>query len=199
MQASGGTRTNPTAVVAFIISLLGFVCLFGVGGAVGVVLGVLAKGEIRRSDPPERGGRLATAAVTLGLLQIALCVVAIGAAIAGLVRPDPAPVIARHPSVAPAPVRPAPSARPSPGSARGTVDTQQRESSIGRITLVDLGTDSGPLSQVFQNQYQRAQASGGRAIVFVVAPDCSPCKGVDLGLNVTRLQRELGGHWTGRI
>jgi hypothetical protein len=202
MEAHGGARTNPTAVVAFVVSLLGFVCLFGVGGVVGVVLGVLAKGEIRRSDPPEQGGRLATAAVVLGLLQIALCVIAIGAAIAGLMRPARAPAIARHPTAAPAPVRPAPSARPSPPGApgaRGTLDTHQRESAIGRITLVDLGTDSGPLSQVFQNQYQRAQASGGRAIAFVVGPDCSPCNGVALALTDPRLQRALGGSRLVRI
>ena len=199
MEAHGGVRTNPTAVVAFIVSLLGFVCLFGLGGVVGIVLGVLARGEIRRSDPPERGGRLATAAVVLGLLQIALCVVAIGAAIAGLMRPDRATAIARPPTVAPAPVRPVPSARPSRGSERGTLDLHQRESSIGRITLVDLGTDSGPLSQVLQNQFQRAQASGGRAIAFIVGPDCSPCNGVALALTDPRLQRALGGSRLVRI
>jgi hypothetical protein len=198
MQAPGGARTNPTAVVALILSLLGFVCLFGVGGVVGVVLGVLAKGEIQRSDPPERGRRLATAAVALGLLQIALCVIAIGAAIAGLMRPDRTAANARAPAAAPAPVRPVPSTRPSPG-ARGTLDTHQRESSIGQITLVDLGTDSGPLSQVLQHQYQRAQASGGRAIAFVVSPDCSPCNGVALALTDPRLQRALAGSRLVRI
>jgi hypothetical protein len=198
MQGQGGARTNPTAVVAFIISVLGFVCLFGVGGVVGIILGVLAKGEIQRSDPPERGRRLATAAVALGIVQIALCVIAIGAAIAGLMRPDRSAAIARPPTLTPAPVRPIPSARPSPG-ARSTLDRHQRESSIGSITLVDLGTDSGPLSQVLQQQYQRAQASGGRAIAFVVSPDCSPCNGVALALADPRLQRALGGSRLVRI
>lgn len=193
MHSQGGPRTNPTAVVALIVSLSGFVCLFGVGGLVGIVLGVLARGEIRRSDPHESGARLAGAAIALGLFQLALLIAGIGALVAGMVRPPVFAPAARAPATAPPPA-PAPvTPVVPPGRSRGTLDPRQRESVVGRITLVDLGANSAPLSAVFQAELQSAQASGGKALAFVVAPDCLPCNGVALALNDARIQKGLAG------
>lgn len=206
MHGDPSARTNPTAVVAFVASLLGFVCLFGVGGVLAVVLGLVAKAEIRRSEPRERGGGLATAAVAIGLVQVAAAVVGVGIAIATLVRPEPVamthvPSVARAP--APVPTRsPTPSPTQAPAEAPdvpATPDTRERERAIGAITLVDLGAESGSLARVFERELQKARASGGQAIAFVVTAECSPCNGVALALGDRRLQRALAGSRLVRI
>jgi hypothetical protein len=156
---------------------------------------VIARREIRRAVPPEGGGRLATAAIALGLVQVAGFVVLLGVFAALRVSPGSAFPIARGPAAAPPPpaAPAAPSSRALPGTARGTLDPRQRETAIGAITVVDLGADSGALSQIFQSQYEKAEASGGRVLAFVVGPDCSPCNGVSLALTDSRIQRALGG------
>ena len=63
-------KTNGTSIFAFIASLSGFVCFLGVGGALGVVLGLIARGEISRAEGRETGRGLASAAIALGMLNV---------------------------------------------------------------------------------------------------------------------------------
>jgi hypothetical protein len=194
MHSNSGTRTNSTAVVALATAALGFVCLFGIGGVMGIVLGLVAKGEIRRSEPRERGSGLATAAIALGVVQVAAFVVLVGVGIATLARPS-APKPFAHAPAAPLP-RPVPSARraaPNADGQRGTFDTRQRERAIGRLTLVDVGTDAGPLGPILRAEYSKAVSSKGRLILFVVGADCAPCNGVSLALPDARMQRAFAG------
>jgi hypothetical protein len=201
MHSDGGPRTNSTAVIALITAALGYFCLFGVGGVMGVVLGLVAKAEIKRSEPRERGGALATAAIALGLVQVAGFVVLAGMGIAMLARP-PAPKAFAHPPVAPTAL-PAPSvARPSlpkSGELRGTIDATKRELEIGRLTLVDVGSDAGALGQVLKAEYAKALASKGRVVLFVVGTDCAPCNGVSLALGDPRMQQALAGSRVVRV
>src|SRR6188768_1024240 len=84
-------KTNGTSVFAFIASLSGFVCFLGVGGALGVVLGLIARSEISRARGRENGRGLATAAIALGIFNVCLTVIGAAAGIAYLARPAGAP------------------------------------------------------------------------------------------------------------
>lgn len=66
-------ETNGMAIAALVMSILGYI-LIGFGTFFGIVFGWLALGQLRRSDPPERGRGLAVAALILSLLQVALAV-----------------------------------------------------------------------------------------------------------------------------
>lgn len=193
-HAEPGSRTNSTAVVALVTSALGFFCLFGIGGVMGIVLGLVARSEIRRSNPPEHGRGLATGAIVLGGVQVAAFVVLAGIGIAMLARPAPkafAPVPAA-PTAVPGPSVAHPSA-PRSNAVRGTLDASLRELAIGKLTLVDVGSDAGSLSQVLRAQHEKATASNGRLVLFVVGSDCAPCNGVSLALRDSRMQQAFAG------
>ncbi len=196
MASYPGARTNSTALAAFWIGLLSFFCLFGTGGVVAIVLGALALSEIRRSEPRQDGAGLAKAAIGLGVVQLALLVVFFGGMLAtmygsatksGWTSSKPPPSLPAPSYVLP----PAPA--PSAAGPRATLATRSREQAVGRITLVDLGTDAGPLARALTRELDKARASNGQAIVLVVGPDCSPCNGVALALRDARLQKALAG------
>ena len=195
MHPNSGARTNPTAMVALVTAALGLFCLPGIGAVMGIVLGLVARGEIRRSEPREGGRGLATAAIALGGIQVAGFVILAGVGIAMLTRPPAPKAFARPAPAATAP--PLPSvARPSAprvGGARGTIDASRRELAIGRLTLVDVGSDAGALSQVFKAEHAKAAASKGRLVLFVVGSDCAPCNGVSLSLRDARMQQAFSG------
>ena len=192
-----GARTNSTALAAFWIGVLSFFCMFGTGGVVAIVLGALALGEIRRSEPPQQGTGLARAAIGIGVVQLALIVVFVGSMVALMYgsatktgwtssRPHPPSM----PTPAPSYVAPSTTA-PGAASPRATLSTRSREQAIGRITLVDIGSDAGPLARALAREFDKARAAKARAVVFVVGPDCSPCNGVALALRDARLQKAL--------
>src|SRR6188768_3287209 len=121
-------KTNGTSVFAFIASLSGFVCFLGVGGVLGVVLGLIARAEISRTEGREHGRGLATAAIALGLLNVCLTVVGVAVGITYLARPKPvsasgsAPAVTSPPwsppKVAPHPTKPPSKAAPAPRASR---------------------------------------------------------------------------------
>jgi hypothetical protein len=192
-----GARTNSTALAAFWIGLLSFFCLFGTGGVVAIVLGALALGEIGRSEPRQDGSGLAKAAIGLGVVQLALIVVFFGGMIAMMY--GSASKTGWTSSKPPTPSLPAPSyaapgsSAPSPNAPKASLATRSHEQAIGRITLVDLGADAGPLARALTREFDRAQAERAKVLVFVVGPDCSPCNGVALALRDARLQKKLAG------
>jgi hypothetical protein len=71
-----GPRTSGMAIASFVCSLGGFI-LAGIPSVVGVVLGFVARGQIRRSDGTQTGAGLALAGIIVGLAEIALIVVLI--------------------------------------------------------------------------------------------------------------------------
>lgn len=78
--------TNGKATGALVASVLGFFC--GVGFVVGLILGYSARNEIRASGGQQGGDQIATAAIVIGWIGVALTVLAIVGAIllfAGLV------------------------------------------------------------------------------------------------------------------
>ena len=109
--AQDGAKTNGTSVFALVASLSGFVCFLGVGGALGVVLGLIARSEISRAEGREGGRGLATAAIALGLLNVCLTVIGVAVGITYLARPKSASA-SRSPPALTAPVWSSPGAAP---------------------------------------------------------------------------------------
>ena len=76
----GGTpgapqQTNGLAIGALVASVLGFFC--GVGFIIGLILGYMARNQIRSSGGQQGGGGLATAAIVIGWIGVALTVLGI--------------------------------------------------------------------------------------------------------------------------
>ncbi|MEI9939986.1 MAG: DUF4190 domain-containing protein [Pseudomonadota bacterium] len=188
-------KTNGTSVFAFIASLSGFVCFLGVGGALGVVLGLIARSEISRAQGRETGRGLATAAIAIGVINVCLAVIGVAVGITYLARPKSisatrsAPAVTAPvwsaPSVAPRAAR-APS-RPAP-PARASRDTGTQVTPLGAITLADI---SGDLETELDNQRMLAAAAGETLILWLVVPNCKPCDGVAAALTSKEAQKAL--------
>lgn len=193
-------KTNTTAIVALAAAGLGYTCFWGVGGALAVVLGLLALREVERSEGRERGKALSITAITLGGLNVATLVLAIGVAIAMMARPEPAapptPPFAYRPPPpspyrAPAPVAPSPSPPPSTGSPGASASSGPLETVLGRVRLIDAAVASGSLTKLLETQRREAARSGEKLLVFVVSPECEPCNGVSTAIPDRRMQKAL--------
>jgi len=188
-------KTNGTSVFAFIASLSGFVCFVGVGGALGVVLGLIARSEISRAEGREGGRGLATAAIALGLLNVCLTVIGVAVGITYLARPTSSSASRSAPATT-APVWSAPSAAPraakSPTKAappaRASRESGNRVTNLGTITLADI---SGDLETELVNQRALAAAAGETLVLWLVVPNCKPCDGVAAALTSKETQKAL--------
>lgn len=70
--AAPAPQTNAWAIVSLVSSILGWVGLFGLGGIVGVVTGLVARNQIRQNPTTQTGDGLALAGIILGAINIAL-------------------------------------------------------------------------------------------------------------------------------
>ena len=188
-------KTNTTAILAMLAGVFGF-CFCGLGGVLALVLGLAARAEIARSSGRESGSGLAATAIALGALNLAMVVLGLAisvatlslpAAVAKLGLPAPAP-----PS---APVVPSPSARPLPSSreelAPFTREYATRETTFGKIRVVDPSPEAASLRATLAEQQRAALTAKETLLVFVVAPNCLPCNGVMLSLRDARMQAAL--------
>lgn len=188
-------KTNGTAVFALVASILGFVCFAGMGGLLGIVLGLIARSEIARSEGREGGRGLATTAVVLGGANLALTVLGVAAMVAYL---------ASHPSTSPSPSLPVPTAWAAPTSAphptkapttakkpatRASRTLNTEVTTLGVITVADLG---GDFTRELGKQRRAADAIGETLVLWIVARDCKPCDGVAASLTNPLMQKALG-------
>ena len=95
------TKTNGTSIFALLASLFGFVCFLGLGGVLGVVLGLIARNEIARSEGRETGRGLANAAIVVGALNLCSTVIALAIAITYLASPRPLATRRAAPAIGP--------------------------------------------------------------------------------------------------
>lgn len=189
-------KTNGTALVALLSSLSGFLCLFGLGGALGVILGLIARGEITRAAGRESGRKLASVAIVLGVLNVGLAVIGVAVGITCLARPTPISAARRAPTAVTAPAWPAPSvvpprprgAAPLP-PARSSRESGDQVTHLGAITVVDL---SGELSAALDAQRTAASAASETLVLWLVVADCKPCDGVAASLTNPATQKALG-------
>jgi hypothetical protein len=84
---STATETNAWAIVSLVSSILSWVGLFGLGGIVGVITGIIARNQIRESGGRQGGDGIAVAGIVLGGINIVLtCIglLCVFAALAGM-------------------------------------------------------------------------------------------------------------------
>ena len=188
-------KTNGTSVFAFIASLSGFVCFLGVGGALGVVLGLIARSEISRARGRENGRGLATAAIALGVVNVCLTVIGVAVALTFLAQTKPSsgprstPATTAPawggPRVAPPP--PPTATNPAP-PARASHEAGGRVTTLGEITVADI---AGNLETELDNQRTLAAAAGETLMLWLVVPGCKPCDGVAASLTSKEGQKAL--------
>jgi len=186
-------KTNGTSVFAFVSSLSGFVCFLGAGGALGVVLGLIARNEIARSEGRETGKGLATAAIVTGVLNVGLAVVGLAVGITLLARPKP--VAARSVATVSAPAWGAPTSTPHPAKsapkappARASHELGTQITRLGDITLADI---SGDFEAELDKQRSAAGAASETLVLWLVVPGCKPCDGVAAALTSPSAQKSL--------
>ena len=68
-----GAANNQLAVGSIIASAVGLLC--GIGSIIGIVLGFVAKSQIKASGGAQGGDSLATAGIVLGFVGIALGII----------------------------------------------------------------------------------------------------------------------------
>ncbi|HWA74881.1 MAG TPA: DUF4190 domain-containing protein [Polyangiaceae bacterium] len=189
-------KTNTTAILAVFAGLFGS-CFCGLGGVLAIVLGLAARGEIARASGRESGSGLATAGIVLGGINLALVVLGVAVSIAMVARPAAIAALAPPPTPPFAGVAPAPStpAVPAPNPARAPFTREQgtRETSFGKIRVVDPSPGAVSLRTALAEQQKAARAEKETLVVFVVAPNCLPCNGVMLSLRDPRMQTALAG------
>lgn len=71
----GPARNNGMAIAALVCGIAGFLCL--IPGILGIILGLVAKNQIRQSNGTQRGDGMATAGIVLGCIWVALTIVLI--------------------------------------------------------------------------------------------------------------------------
>lgn len=196
-SAPESAKLNGTSVMALVASVSGYVCLIGVGGALGVVLGLVARSEVTRSGGREGGRGLALTAIILGGLNVALAVIGMAVGITYLARPRAvsarrAPPALTAPSWAPsapptATARPRTPHAPAPG-ARASREAGNQVTTLGTITLADVSADFGA---ELERQRKAAASADETLVLWVVVPSCKPCDGVAAALTSPDAQRAL--------
>ncbi len=188
------SNTNGTSIFALVASLLGYVCFLGVGGALGIVLGLIARNEISRSEGRETGRGLASAAIVLGTINLCLTVVGLAVGIAYLAKPKPTSLVspsATAPGPAWAPPTPSASA-PAPSHAapvaRASREAGSQVTTLGTITLADI---AGDLAPELGKQRIAAEAKGETLVLWLVVAECKPCAGVAAALTSPISQKML--------
>jgi hypothetical protein len=185
-------KTNGTSVFALAASICGFVCLVGVGGMLGVILGLVARSEIARSEGRERGRGLANAAVILGTLNVCLTVIGLAVGVTYLAKQAarvarPALPAATTPGWAP-PAATAHSGTAASPAPRASHESGGQVTSLGAITLADI---SGDFETELVTQRRAASASGETLVLWLTVSDCKPCAGVAAALTSPVAQKAL--------
>jgi len=189
-------KTNGTAVFALVASVFSYLCFAGIGGALGIVLGLIARSEIAKSEGRESGRALANSAIALGVLNLTLSIVALGVGIAYLARPSAGPSAAAAPLVTAPPVwtpppSPAPAAKAGPRKREAKVSRAlgTEVTTVGTIQVADI---AGDFETELGTQRRGADAAGETVVLWVVVHDCKPCDGVAAALTTPLLQKALG-------
>jgi hypothetical protein len=201
-QPPGPLKLSGTATLALATGLASFVCLFGLGGILAIILGWVAHGEIERSQGRLTGKGLASAGIGLGITNLVATIVGVGVLVALAVRPDAPstrsgstlpPVAGPGPVLPPAaPHTPAPT--PSLGEAEPeALSLPALAPQIGKIAVVEAADAGEALEPQLLKQLAESAKSGEHLVLWTVAPGCEPCAAVGRALPDARMQRALSG------
>jgi hypothetical protein len=180
---------------------LSFFCLVGFGGALAVVLGWLAHGEIDRSDGRLTGKGIASAGIALGIANMVLTLVGVGTLIALAVRPEPPSVAMTPPALRPPPAaapplvppiaRPHGPALPPQAEAEAEPELPILPPRIGDIAIIDASIGGDALETQLLTQLEESAKSGEHLVLWTVKTDCEPCDAVGRALGDPRMQHAL--------
>jgi hypothetical protein len=191
----GPAKTNGTSVFALLASLSGFTCFVGIGGALGIALGLIARNEIARSEGRETGRGIATAAIVVGVLNLTCALIGLGVAITYLARPTPSSTSRGAPAFTapsyPGPIAPhpvIPRAMPRAPAARATREQGSQVTTLGAITLADV---SGDFAEELDKQRRAATSNDEALVLWLVVASCKPCDGVAAALTSPIAQKAL--------
>jgi hypothetical protein len=194
-QPPGPVKVSGTATLALASGALSFVCLWGLGGVLAIIIGWVAHGEIERAQGRLSGKGLASAGIGLGIANLVATVVGLGVLVALAVRPDaptavqgPAPLVPA-PMIAP-PVAPTPPPTPS---VEELPPLPTLPPQIGKIVIVEAQESSITLERQLLEQLAASSKAGGRVVLWTVTPGCEPCAAVGRALPDARMQRALSG------
>ncbi|HWZ91747.1 MAG TPA: DUF4190 domain-containing protein [Polyangiaceae bacterium] len=185
-------KTNGTSVFALLASLSGFVCFVGIGGALGILLGLIARSEIARSDGRETGRGLANGAIAVGILNLALSVIGLAVGVTYLARPSTARALTAPTMAAPTWTPPSthplkPATRPKSAGRVSRAESTE-VTAIGGVTVADI---AGDFAAELDKQHHAADAAGETLVLWVVVRDCKPCDGVAAALTNPLSQKAL--------
>lgn len=201
MTPEPSSRLNATALLSVVVGVFGTICFFwGIAGIGAIVLGIVANGEIKRSEGKQHGQGLAIAGIVLGTLHLFALVLGMAAMFTFAAHPPsfltPATPAARVPPPLKLTPPPAASAAPRPPADRAGATTREqatRVTTIGKLTLIDPGTDATSLVALVRAQRALADGEHQKLMLWVTAVDCAPCNGVSVALGTRRLQEALAG------
>jgi Domain of unknown function (DUF4190) len=195
---AGPTKTSGTATLSLTTGVLSFVCLWGLGGVLAIVIGWLAHGEIERAEGRVGGKGLANAGIGLGIANVVVTLVALGALVAFAVRPEAA--VALSPPLPPPAAAPlAPTApKAAPPAAEDFAETPLEPlpalpPHVGAIAIVEAASGGESLKKLLAAQLRESAQAGGRVVLWTVTGECEPCAAVGRALPDARMQRALAG------
>jgi hypothetical protein len=171
--------------------------LFGFGGLLAIALGWLAHNEIERSEGRLSGKGLASTGIGLGIANLIITIVGVGALAALAVRP-PLPAVALAPP--PTPALPAPAAPAHPPAVPAEAEAQASPAApvlptlparIGKIAIVEASASGDELETQLRAQLLASAQAGERLVLWTVTTDCEPCEAVGRALPDARMQRAL--------
>jgi hypothetical protein len=194
----GPLKTSGTATLALTSGILSFLCLWGVGGVLAIVIGWLAHGEIERAEGRVTGKGLANAGIGLGIANVVLSVVGLGVLVALAVRPDPPSAFVPPPPppvvapILPPTVAPSPPPSPSEGLAEAPAPLPSLPPHIGKISVVEAETGDA-LKALLLKELAESSKAGEHVVLWTVTGGCEPCAAVGRALPDQRMQRALAG------
>jgi hypothetical protein len=187
IETEAGLKTPRFAIVALVTAALSIVC--PPLGIVAVLMGLVARLRCRSSL---RGEPLATSAIALGAMTsvAAACfaIVLLGRSetVRAVSISTTEPVhLPRRPVLA--------ESSPYFSIDKSPEPAPIRESRVGKLLVIDIGSSVRSLSETLEEQLAEADVAHEKPLLWTVVPDCAPCARVATALQEPRLQDALVG------
>lgn len=187
--------TSAAATASFVLSLVGLLCLPLIGGVAAILLGVVAIFDIRSSEGAKGGTGLAGVGIALGTITT----IAWGGLMVAVMMipksssPAPAaPPMVYLPPTATTPI-PAPTTTSAVRPPQWSRDTRTIATTVGKVTIVDIGADAARLEVELKEQRAKAASEHQTLVLETTSTTCRPCLGVAASLADPKMQSALAG------